>query len=213
MRYQLVLFDFDGTLADSAEWFLRKINEVADEFKFRRIEPSEFQTLRGFSSQQVIAHLGLPMWKLPMLMRRMRKAAAGDIGNVQLFPGAEQMLADLVVAGVNVGIVSSNSEGNIRQILGAQNVALVSHFSCGASLFGKAAKLRGVLRRSKVEPVSSIYIGDEIRDAVAARDVGMAFGAVGWGFTTMEALRRERPQMEFNHVDEIAFQLTRREKV
>lgn len=204
MRYKLALFDFDGTLADSAEWFLAQINAVANEMGFRRIESADYQKVRGFSSQQVIAYLGLPMWKLPTLMARMRKAAALNPGAIQLFPGVGEMLKDLEGFGIRVGIVSSNSEANIRRILGEQHAARISCFSGGASLFGKAAKLRGVLRQSGMTAGSVIYIGDEIRDAVAARAAGMAFGAVGWGFTTIEALRKEGPDLEFGRIGEIA---------
>lgn len=209
MRYELALFDFDGTLADSAKWFLRNLNAVADELKFRRIKEEDFEKLRGFSSQEVIAYMGLPMWKLPMLMARMRKAAAKDRGDVRLFPGVTEMLQALVTMEVKIGIVSSNSEENIRAILGANNTRHIEVFSCGASLFGKAARMRRTLKKIHTAAERTIYIGDEIRDAVAAREVGMDFGAVAWGFTTAEALRRQAPAMEFASMDEIPTKLRR----
>lgn len=207
MRYELALFDFDGTLADSAEWFLKNLNEVADEMKFRRIKEEDFEKLRGLSSQEVIAYMGLPMWKLPMLMARMRKAAAKDHGAVRLFPGVSEMLHALVGMGMKTGIVSSNAEENIRAILGAKNTDFIEVFSCGASLFGKAAKMRRTLKKMRTAAERTIYIGDEIRDAVAAREVGMDFGAVAWGFTTLEALRRQAPALEFASMDEISSKL------
>ncbi len=39
--YRLVVFDFDGTLADSFPWFARVINDVADRYRFARIAPDE----------------------------------------------------------------------------------------------------------------------------------------------------------------------------
>ena len=48
-------------------------------------------------------------------------------------------------------------------------------------MFGKAAKLRQVVRQSAVPPQHAIYVGDEIRDAEAAGKAGIAFGAVLWG--------------------------------
>jgi phosphoglycolate phosphatase len=208
MRFKLALFDFDGTLADSALWFLKEINGMAEELKLRRIEEADFEKLRGYSSKQVMEYLRLPKWKLPMLMKRMRNAAARDNSEIKLFPGVGSMLAELQERGVRLGIVSSNAEANISRILGAENSGRIEHFACGASLFGKASKLRGVLRRAGVSPSEAIYIGDEIRDAVACREVGLTFGAVAWGYTTMEALRREAPTLEFHAVKDISVALT-----
>jgi phosphoglycolate phosphatase len=213
MRYELALFDFDGTLADSAEWFLEQMNRVAAEMGFRKIDPGEYERVRGFTSQEVMAHLGIPKWKLPLLMARMRKAAAEQSGAIQLFPGVAGMLARLNEAGIRVGIVSSNSERNVRELLGTENCSKLEVVSCGASLFGKAAKLRGVLRRVRVKAGAAIYIGDEIRDAVAAREVGMAFGAVRWGFASAEALEKESPELQFSRMEEIAERLTTRRRI
>lgn len=203
MKYKLALFDFDGTLADSARWFLKQMNLLADEFKYRRIEETDFEKLRGYSSRQIMRHMRMPMWKLPAMMNRMRQAAAKHDGEIQLFPGVDAMLADLEKSGVCLGIVSSNAEANIRAILGSTNVARIQHFSCGASLFGKAVKLRGVVRRSGFSSREAIYIGDEIRDAESAREVRMAFGAVEWGFAALEALQKEKPDLVFQKLADI----------
>ena len=44
--YRLVIFDFDGTLADSFPWVLRAMDDVADRFKFRRVREGELEELR-----------------------------------------------------------------------------------------------------------------------------------------------------------------------
>ncbi len=203
MKFKLALFDFDGTLADSALWFLNELNQLAAEMKLRRIEEGDFEKLRGFSSKQIMEYLRLPKWKLPILMNRMRSAAARENTGIKLFQGVDTMLLALQKKGVALGIVSSNAEANIRRILGAENASRIQHFSCGASLFGKAAKLRDVLRRARVSPAEAIYIGDEIRDAVACREVGIPFGAVSWGYATPEALGAEKPYLVFNSVTDI----------
>ena len=208
MQYRLAAFDFDGTLADSGAWFLRVIDELADQFGFRRVGPKDLDLLRGYSAGDVIKHLGVPMWKMPALMLQARKYAARDAHQIKLFPGVEQLLHDLRGSGVQIAIVSSNTTETIRIVLGPAST-VVHHYCCGASLFGKAAKLRTALRKARVSAGTSIYIGDEIRDAVAARQVGMAFGAVAWGYTRIEALDREKPDVRFTCVPEIAAELRR----
>lgn len=180
------------------------MNELAGEFGFRRIEQCDQEMVRGFNSAQVMTFLGVPKWKLPRIVSRMRARAAEDHGAIRLYPGVDRMLLDLSEAGVSVAVVSSNSEENIRRILGEENAARVRHFGCGASLFGKASKLRTTVKRCGVETKKAIYIGDEIRDATAARAVGMDFAGVSWGCTSVEALRREKPALMFNRMEEIA---------
>lgn len=204
MKYRLAAFDFDGTLADSGDWFLQVFNELADKFGFRRIEPSDQELIRGYSAAEIMKYLRVPHWRLPAIMIYTRRRAASDWQHIRLFHGVEEMLRDLRNAGIQVAIVSSNAEQTIRNVLGPANSSLVGYFSCGASLFGKAAKLRSMLRKAKLPANSSIYIGDEIRDAVAAREVGMPFGAVSWGYTTAEALLREAPDLNFTSVSDIS---------
>jgi phosphoglycolate phosphatase len=94
-------------------------------------------------------------------------------------------------------------------VIGPENVALIRDFDCGASVFGKAPKLKAVMKRCRVEPAQAILIGDEIRDGKAARKVEMAFGAVGWGYTNPEALHTLAPEEFFTTLEEIAERLTK----
>jgi phosphoglycolate phosphatase len=65
------------------------------------------------------------------------------------------------------------------------------------SIFGKASRIRAVLKRCTVAPREAIYIGDQGTDAEASRKAGVDFGAVHWGFATIEALRGHACATEF----------------
>jgi phosphoglycolate phosphatase len=208
MSCRLAIFDFDGTLADSFPWFIRNVNEVADRHGFRRIAEHEVERLRGLDARAIMAHVGLPLWKAPAVARYMRARMAADIDSIELFPGVDAMLRGLCEAGVKVAIVSSNSAENVRRVLGAEHSGRVSHLGCGAALFGKRSKLRDVLRRSRVAAAQAIAIGDEVRDAQAAQAEGIAFGAVSWGYTRLETLRRHVPREVFTTPEQILARLT-----
>lgn len=203
MHYRLAIFDLDGTLADTWPWFVEALDEAAVRFRFRRPEPAEREALRHCGSREILNRLGVPLWKVPAIARHMRgqKTARGP---VPLFPGAAAMLARLSASGVHLAIVSSDTEANVRATLGIANAELIQRYACEASLFGKAAHLRRVLRLSGVPAAGAIYIGDEVRDVEAARKTGMAFGAVTWGFAAPEALRAQAPDATFSTFDDIA---------
>lgn len=196
-RYPLVVFDFDGTLADSFPWFSGILNEVADRYRFRRIAADEAERLRGLDARAIIRHLGIPAWKVPLVTRHMHGLARRDIGLIRTFPDVPAMLTSLVENDIRLGIVSSNREANIRCVLGDAQASQFAHYACGASLFGKARRLRGLIREAGFAPGDAIYIGDEIRDAAAARAAGCAFGAVAWGYTRPDALKRCEPALTF----------------
>lgn len=208
MSYKLAVFDFDGTLADSLSAFFAAVNEAAPRFGFRQIDRAELPCLRGYSARQVMAHVGMPLWKLPLVTRFIRRRLADDARNVRLFPGVAMMLEQLVVRDVRLAIVSTNTVESIRTILGPRDADLIEHYACGASLFGKSAKLRNVLAASHVGAAEAIYIGDEIRDVHAARSAGLHFGAVAWGFTKFDALRAHGPEQEFARVEDIVGRVT-----
>lgn len=203
MKYRLVIFDIDGTLADSFPWFLRVLNGVADRFGFRRTAPDEVAAMRHAGAAEILERLAVPRWKLPLIVRHMRALKTRDLDEIPLFPGVDAVLAALFARGMVLAVVSSDSEDNVRRALGPANTTLVAHYACGASLFGKPRKFRAVLRRAGVAASEAIAIGDEVRDIEAARTVGLACGAVAWGYADVSALTAQQPDLVFEHMDDI----------
>jgi phosphoglycolate phosphatase len=206
LPYSLVIFDLDGTLADSFPWFRRHVNGVADRFGFRRVADEDVDGLRHASSREILRRLEVPTWKLPAIARHMRQLKSQHLADIPLFLGTEVMLRTLSDAGFRLALVSSDSEANARQQLG-ELTTLFSDFDCGASIFGKAAKFRRVVKRAGLTPADTISIGDEVRDIEAARAAGIACGAVRWGFATTDALRALAPDMIFEQMEDITREL------
>jgi phosphoglycolate phosphatase len=201
---RLVIFDFDGTLADSAAWMMRALNEEADRFGYRRVDEAEIAALRGQDNRAIIRALGVPMWKLPMIATHMRRHITEDAGSIRLFPGTEAMLRALSARGATLAIVTSNEEAVVRRVLGPELADLVAFMECRASIFGKAPLLRRVLRRAGLPAETAIAIGDEVRDIEAARKAGISSGAVAWGYATPEILRARNPARFFARMEELA---------
>ncbi|WP_375465264.1 HAD hydrolase-like protein [uncultured Methylobacterium sp.] len=196
-RFRLIVLDFDGTLADSFPWFCGVLNGVADRYGFRRVEAHQRDDLRALPARAIIRRLGVPAWKLPMIARHMHGLAARDIAEIRLFPGITPMLTALSEQGTALALLSSNTEANVRRVLGPASAARIDHVACGAALFGKARRLGTLLRRVGVAAADVLCVGDEIRDLEAARAVGCAFGAVTWGYTSAAALEAAEPDFLF----------------
>ena len=203
MRYRLVIFDFDGTLADTFPSFLRHMEQIVERFKLRRIDPDGLERLRGCGAREIMAELGLPLWKVPMVAKAFRELMAEDVGQTQLFPGVPQVLECLIASGCLLAIVSSNAERNIRTVLGEELAGKITVFECGAALFGKAARFRKVLKRTGIPAAEAVAVGDEIRDLEAAQEAKIVFGAVSWGYTKPEALKARSPAWIFSEISEV----------
>lgn len=204
MKYKLVIFDFDGTLANSFPFFLNVINDLAEVYKFKKVDLIDVEALRGYDAKQIMNHLGLPLWKVPFVGNSFRTKMAEKINEIPLFAGVENMLQVLSKNKITLSLITSNSYDNVNQVLKSKNMSLIVHHQCGASLFGKQSRLKNVLQKTGIDSSQAIYIGDEIRDLKAANAENIAFGAVSWGYTRIDALLKHSPAETFYSVDEIA---------
>ena len=176
--------------------------QFGETYGLKKLSADDEERIRDLHGRELLKALGLPIWKVPRIMRAMRGLMAEEAERFRLFPEIDACLRALFAGGVRLGIVSSNSRENIEKILGADLSKLIHHFDCGASMFGKASKVRRVVRVSGTG--RGIYIGDEVRDAEAARDAGLAFGAVAWGHHRLEILCKSQPDEVFHRPGEIA---------
>ena len=63
----------------------------------------------------------MPIWKIPFIARHMRQLVARDAHLIGLFQGVDALLSGLAECDVGIAIVTSNSEANVRRILGEDN--------------------------------------------------------------------------------------------
>ncbi|MDX6806759.1 HAD hydrolase-like protein [Terrihabitans rhizophilus] len=201
---RLAIFDADGTLVDSFPWFCSVVNEVARRHGFREAREDEVDKLRGMRTREIMRELSIPVWKVPSIARDLRALKLDAAAELRPFPGTHDLLATLHARGVKLAIVSSDSERSIRRTLGPETSGLISMFRCDASLFGKAGRLKATLRDAVVPAAEAIYVGDETRDAVAAKKAGLRFGASTWGYASEAALRASDPDLVFSRLEDVA---------
>lgn len=202
MSYRLLIFDFDGTLADSFGWFVGNINRIAVAHGCRPLDLGRLDEYRGLGARALMAQLGMPLWKVPAVTAAMRRSMDASIDAIRPFPGALELLQALRTAGVQTAVVSSNSRDNVARVLGA-GAALVDHYGCGVSIFGKRPVLRRMLQASRVAAGAALAVGDETRDGEAAAAAGIDFVGVAWGYATPAALRPLSRRPPFTRFEEI----------
>jgi phosphoglycolate phosphatase len=187
-----LIFDFDGTIADSFELAYEIASGLTDT---SHIDEAELERLRHMSLRKVIAELKVPVYRLPKLVLRGRQLMHERIHEVHPFPGIPEVLQQLHADPENhMLVISSNSEQNVRTFLRANN--LEPYFDGvygGAGLFNKATALKRVIRRNRIDTSTCFYIGDEVRDVIAATKVQIEPVSVTWGYQAADALVKQHP--------------------
>jgi phosphoglycolate phosphatase len=187
------MFDFDGTIADSMSQVLSSYNDVAAELGLTAIAADDVPRLRRLAPAQALGELGIPVWKVPRLMRSVRNRLQHRMQWMAPFPGMARTLHALRAAGCRTAVVSSNSRRNIDAFFTRHGLHGFDMLSCSVGLFGKPRRLRRLLASLEIPAVEACYIGDEIRDIEAAAAAGTASIAVSWGYSHRDALRAARP--------------------
>jgi phosphoglycolate phosphatase len=204
MGRSLVIFDFDGTVADSFAESLLAYNRVAPRLRLRRVAEAEIAELRRVGAGQLMAALGIPMWKLPRLMIAVRADLMDHFHAVTPVPGIGEALREVARAGHHLAIVTSNSLANVRGFLARHDLDLFPTIVAGASIFGKSTRLRRLLKAAHMDGSESVYIGDTSPDIRAAREAGTAAIAVAWGFSAREPLAAETPDAVIEATSDLA---------
>ena len=202
MKYKLIIFDFDGTLADTYDFFISALNEIADKHKFKKISAHQWELIKDYDAKRIFEHLNVPIWKIPIVISQVRTFMSKNINKISLFDGIDNLLINLSNKNIKLAVVTSNSYQNVCQVLGSKS-SIINYFECNVSVSGKPARIRKILNQSRIPDENSIYIGDEIRDVKAAKKANIAFGGVSWGYNSAESLKEFSPQKMFANINDI----------
>ena len=204
MKTKIIIFDFDGTIADTQDAVIAITNRLAPEFGFSPLEQKQIAHFRGLTAKEIIKQSGVALWKLPFLMQRVKQELRQEIKTVQPIDGIELALEELKKNQIQLGIITSNSEENASQFL--RQYGLLHYFNFVESsfhLFGKDKVIKRLLRKKNIDPKMVAYVGDETRDLEAARKSGVKGIAVTWGFNTAEVLAKCQPNALIDHPSEL----------
>ncbi len=198
-----IIFDFDGTLADSTAVFASAWNTLAQKYKFKGIELKEIDTLKKLSISERSKLFDFPMYKLPMILPQFYKLYRQSLNEVHLFEGMKEVLLEIDKRGYKILIISSNSKDNILEFLKMNGIHCVADVLCSNRIFGKDKVMKKFLKESNVSSSEVVYIGDEQRDIVACKKAGVPIIWVEWGYDASEVIQNEEPEYKVSTPEEI----------
>lgn len=187
---QAVLFDFDGTLADTAADLGRALNRLRIE---RGLSELPLETVRPYASSGArgLLRVGLGVTAEDQEFERMREAFLAYYGEAvcvetRLFPGMGELLEALESRGIAWGIVTNKATRFTRAIVAAlglgERVACVVCGDTTPHIKPHPAPLLHAAKELDLVPQACCYVGDDLRDVQAARAAGMRSVAVEYGY-------------------------------
>ncbi len=190
-----LIFDFDGTIADSFSVFIAAVNSLSMEYGYQPIETSDFSLFKRLTIKEIFQHLDIAWYKVPSLANKIRKYMTQHMQVISLPIGMKQTLLALKEANIKLGIVTSNSVKNVELFLAQHQLSIFNFIHSEHNVFGKDKALRHVLKKFNISVNNAYYVGDEVRDIVAAKKCALKCIAVAWGFNHPDRLNAEVPTL------------------
>jgi phosphoglycolate phosphatase len=189
-----VVFDFDGTIADSLNASLAIGNRLAVEYGIEPVTPEKLDRWQHLTATEILQELNISMFRLPGMLRRFKTEIKSEVDRLPMIPGMREAILALWDKDYVLGVVTSNSADNVRKFLSQQGIGHLFSFveSC-PRLMGKDRILRRIAQQHRLDLAKMLYVGDETRDIDAAKKLKIQSVAVTWGFNSLQALQARQP--------------------
>lgn len=189
-----IICDFDGTIADTLPKIFELYDKYHEEFSLPKLSRKEAEELRNKSAFEIIRSFGISIIKIPGIANKIKKELNISITEIKMFPGIVEVLKNIKTKGLQLGLLTSNSQENVEKYLEFQQINKLFDFvHSEKSLFGKSTALGKIIAKYSLEKTETVYVGDEVRDIDASRDNGIKIISVTWGFNTKGVLQKNNP--------------------
>ena len=213
-KFELLVFDWDGTLQDSTQTIVHAIQAAASDLQLPIPPEAKARQIIGLGLSDAL-HYCLPSLKpeqTPQIIERYRHHYVAREHEIALFDGVMSMLDALKVAGFALAVATGKGRSGLNRAL--QQSALAPYFSatrCADECFSKPhpQMLHELMEELSVPAARTLMIGDTTHDLQLALNAGVSGLAVDYGAHTTEALCALQPLACLHSVAELAQWLQR----
>lgn len=188
-----VIFDFDGTIADTFNLTTELINSIAIKYNIEPFTNENIERLKSKKLTEIFSELHIPLFKAPAIINDIKHLISKEITTQQPITGMPEVITQLVAHAYSLSIVTSNTPDTVTNFLHRHQLEYFDHIYSDKSLFGKHVVLNNFIKKHSINREEAIYVGDEIRDIEAAHKAKLKIIAVTWGFNSKAGLRQYQP--------------------
>lgn len=198
-RFDLIIFDWDGTLVDSIDWIVHCIQTAARRHDCRVPEVQDVKDIIGLSIENAVETL------FPELDHELRHKITADYGQSffskqisrdDLFPGVYEMLHDFKQQGLRLAVATGKKSSGLAQAIAGTGVAeLFCTTRCSDQTASKPDPLMidEIVAELGVAKQRTLMVGDSIHDLQMALNAQVASIAVTCGAHSAEVLQQYQP--------------------
>jgi phosphoglycolate phosphatase len=194
-RFRLIVFDWDGTLADSTGLIAHSLQQACRAIGAPVPEETRARHVIGLGLVDALRHVAptLPKESYQELAGHYRDSYVARESEIPLFDGVRQMLDELDAAGFLLAVATGKGRAGLDRALTLQGLAHRFFATrCADEGFPKPHPdmLLRLMEQASVDPDATLMIGDTSHDLELARNAGAAAVAVAWGAHPAEGLAR-----------------------
>ena len=207
-RFALIVFDWDGTLADSTALIAQSLQRACIDVGQPPPDDVAARFVIGLGLADALRTVApaLPVDRYGELSARYRDHYLARESDIPLFDGARELLAELDAAGYWLAVATGKSRRGLDRTLAANGLAGAFHATrCADEGFPKPHPdmLLHLMDRLAVHPNETLMIGDTTHDLELARNAGASGVAVSYGAHALEGLASRSPLAAVNSVAEL----------
>src|SRR5258707_8268222 len=189
----LILFDFDGVLADTLDDLLQFSQEICSELGvLHNVVKEDISTLEAMSFANIGRQMEVPESLIEEFVRRSLEKVANKKSPPCIFKGLTEVVRDLSTRHI-LGIVTTNSSPNVKAFLIEHGLEDCIRAIYGVDLPGtKAEKISQARSQFAAAGEAVFMIGDSASDIRSASEASVKSIGVSWGHQSMEMLIRAK---------------------
>jgi len=191
-KKKYIIFDFDGTLADTIPVTFTIIQELAREVGYdKKVTQADWDWVREHELKDIPHKFGISLIKIPYILMKGRSILNKQMFSVPPCKGILEMMQVLKKKGYTLAILSSNRRDSIQEFVVKHNLAQFFDFvHSELNIFGKDKALLSMLKQHEMPITESLYVGDETRDVEACKKINLDCISVSWGLNSPAALKK-----------------------
>ena len=208
--YQLLIFDWDGTLVDSIGRIVEAMHFAADACDLMRCSDAQVKGIIGLGLPEAIRSL-YPQLDEQERIERFRRCYSEHYLALEsepsaLFPGVAEALEAFRVAGYRLAVATGKGRNGLRRVL--EQRGWLNYFDTTRCADESASKpdplmLEQILAHCGVSSSRALMVGDSAFDLQMARRAGVDSVAVGYGAQPLSVLREHGPALAIEHFTEL----------
>lgn len=193
MGNMTVIFDFDGTLANTVELIIDTYNMYSEELGYTKIKHSEIPALRRLGYKGAMKKKGIKLHSLPRIALKLSREMRKHMDQVEPYDGIVDVLKKLQSKGLTIGVLTSNQASTASEFFETHKFPKFDFVVSEKTFFGKDRALRKIMKRFDLDQDQVIYVGDEPRDVTASHKAGVQVMGVTWGLAGEEGFKHHAP--------------------